>query len=49
MHPLIKWTGSKRYLAETIVSYFPQDIDTYYEPFVAICIFIFGIANLFIK
>ena len=34
MQPLIKWTGSKRYLAETIVSYFPQDIDTYYEPFV---------------
>lgn len=31
--PLIKWTGSKRKLAKTIISYFPEEIDTYYEPF----------------
>lgn len=31
--PLIKWTGSKRPIAKKIVSYFPRDIETYYEPF----------------
>lgn len=31
--PLIKWTGSKRPIAHKIVSYFPRDIETYYEPF----------------
>lgn len=31
--PVIKWTGSKRSQAETIVSYFPENINTYYEPF----------------
>lgn len=31
--PLIKWTGSKRKLAETITSHFPPNIETYYEPF----------------
>lgn len=33
MQPVIKWTGSKRYLAKEIISYFPKEIDTYYEPF----------------
>lgn len=32
--PLIKWTGSKRHIAEKITSYFPKEIKTYYEPFV---------------
>lgn len=32
--PLIKWTGSKRHLAQRIVEHFPKEIDTYYEPFV---------------
>ena len=32
--PVIKWSGSKRSQAEEIISYFPQQIDTYYEPFV---------------
>ena len=32
--PIIKWTGSKRSQSEQIVSYFPKEIDTYYEPFV---------------
>jgi len=31
--PLIKWTGSKRPIASKIVSYFPKNIDCYYEPF----------------
>lgn len=37
MQPIIKWTGSKRSQAETIVSNFPQEIDTYYEPFCGGC------------
>jgi len=32
--PVIKWTGSKRYLSNEIISYFKKDIDTYYEPFI---------------
>lgn len=31
--PVIKWSGSKRYQAEKIIEYFPNEIDTYYEPF----------------
>jgi len=31
--PFIKWTGSKRPIAEKIISFFPKEIDTYYEPF----------------
>lgn len=34
IQPVIKWTGSKRYLAGEILNYFPKEIDTYYEPFV---------------
>lgn len=31
--PVIKWSGSKRTQAKSIVEYFPKNIDTYYEPF----------------
>lgn len=31
--PVIKWSGSKRSQADKIISYFPKEIDTYYEPF----------------
>jgi len=31
--PVIKWTGSKRSQAESIISFFPDKIKTYYEPF----------------
>lgn len=31
--PLIKWSGSKRSQTEKIIHLFPEDIDTYYEPF----------------
>ena len=33
IQPVIKWSGSKRLLAEEIISYFPEKIKTYYEPF----------------
>lgn len=33
LQPVIKWSGSKRSQAESIISYFPKTIDTYYEPF----------------
>jgi DNA adenine methylase len=31
--PLIKWTGSKRHLANNILTYLPNEISIYYEPF----------------
>lgn len=31
--PVIKWSGSKRNQAENILSYFPKEINVYYEPF----------------
>lgn len=33
IEPVIKWSGSKRSQATDIVSFFPQEIDVYYEPF----------------
>lgn len=33
LQPVIKWAGSKRSQASQIISYFPKEIDTYYEPF----------------
>jgi DNA adenine methylase len=35
--PVIKWSGSKRSQAEYIVSKFPKEINTYYEPFCGGC------------
>lgn len=35
--PVIKWTGSKRSQAESIISYFPDKINIYYEPFCGGC------------
>lgn len=34
MLPIVRWTGSKRYQAQTIVDNFNLDINTYYEPFI---------------
>lgn len=34
MMPLVKWTGTKRHVAKEIVSHFPREIETYYEPFI---------------
>jgi DNA adenine methylase len=31
--PLLKWIGNKQRFAPDIISYFPADIGTYYEPF----------------
>lgn len=35
--PVVKWSGSKRSQSKEIVSYFPKEIDTYYEPFCGGC------------
>lgn len=35
--PIIKWIGSKRVQAKEIIKYFPEYIDTYYEPFCGGC------------
>lgn len=40
--PVIKWSGSKRKQADSIVSLMPNSIDTYYEPFL-------GGGSVFIK
>lgn len=37
LQPVIKWSGSKRSQAENIISFFPREIDTYYEPFCGGC------------
>lgn len=33
LQPAIKWSGSKRLLADSIVALFPKEISNYYEPF----------------
>ena len=30
--PVIKWSGSKRPIAQDIVDLFPREINNYYEP-----------------
>lgn len=47
--PVIKWSGSKRLLSEEIISYFPKEIDTYYEPFCGSCSILFQLLNSDIK
>lgn len=34
IRPVIKWSGSKRSQAYSLLTFFPKDIDTYYEPFI---------------
>lgn len=43
--PVIKWIGSKRIQSEEIVSYFPDFISTYYEPFCGGCSVLFQLAK----
>lgn len=43
--PIIKWSGSKRSQCEEILSYFPKNIDTYYEPFCGGCSMLMGLLN----
>jgi len=33
VQPFIKWSGSKRSQANQLISYFPKEINVYYEPF----------------
>lgn len=41
VQPVIKWIGSKRIQSGEIVQYFPNLIDTYYEPFCGGCSVLF--------
>ena len=34
VQPLLKWVGNKRKVAKQIISYFPEEFNDYYEPFV---------------
>ena len=49
--PIIKWSGSKRSQCEDILEYFPQTINTYYEPFCGGCSMLMGLMNsdIFVK
>lgn len=47
--PVIKWSGSKRVLSEDIISYFPKEIDTYYELFCGGCSVLFQLLQSDIK
>lgn len=49
--PVIKWSGSKRSQCEDILEYFPQTINTYYEPFCGGCSMLMGLINssIFVK
>ena len=42
---LVKWIGSKRIQSEEIVQYFPNFIDTYYEPFCGGCSVLFQLLS----
>ena len=43
--PIVKWTGTKRLQCNEIIKYFPDYIDTYYEPFCGSCSVLFRLLN----
>ena len=43
--PIVKWTGTKRLQSNEIIKYFPNYIDTYYEPFCGSCSVLFRLLN----
>lgn len=45
LQPAIKWSGSKRPIATEIISTFPKEIDTYYEPFCGGCSVLFSLLH----
>lgn len=47
--PVIKWTGSKRSQVVNILSHFPKEIDTYYEPFCGGASVLYGLLKSNIK
>lgn len=47
--PVIKWSGSKRSQTEEILTYFPKEIDCYYEPFCGGCSMLRGLLESDVK
>ena len=47
--PVIKWSGSKRSQSEEIIKRFPNEINTYYEPFIGGGSVLFQLMNSSIK
>ena len=47
--PVIKWSGSKRNQVNQILKYFPEKIETYYEPFCGGCSVLRGLLDSDIK
>lgn len=45
LQPAIKWSGSKRPIAKDIVSTFPKNMGTYYEPFCGGCSVLYYLLN----
>jgi len=45
LQPAIKWSGSKRPIAKEIVESFPDNIETYYEPFCGGCSVLYYLLN----
>ena len=43
--PVIKWSGSKRSQCDGILAYFPENMETYYEPFCGGCSMLMGLMN----
>ena len=49
MQPAIKWSGSKRPMSKDIISHFPKEINTYYEPFCGGCSILMALMESDIK
>lgn len=43
--PIIKWSGSKRSQCDEIITFFPEKIETYYEPFCGGCSMLMCLLN----